>query len=334
MALAWVVVLVVAAMAAAAGCASPQTEATSPTTGPATTQSAPSLSSSAPGVPPSARGGHERLAEVDSWAFAIGDGALDGTPAAVAERLGVFDLVVVDGEEVTAEQVAAVRARGTVVLAYLSVGTIEPWRSWYGRLEPFALERWDAWGEYYADIGEPGYRAEIGRIVAALLDKGFDGLFLDNVDMVESHPDQTEGMRLLVSDLSHVVRVGGGSRGDSEIGDGVPAGLLFAQNGDDFALALAGLLDGWNMEDVTFGYDFDTDSYVRTPALEHEAALATIASMRAADVFVTTTDYVGTAGSADEVEALGAARRAGALPYVSDIELTRIPVTPFVSPSP
>lgn len=329
--LAAVVVLVLAATMVAAGCAPSRNQPLSTAPGPPPVQTVPSVSASVPGSSPVTPPARERLAEVDSWAFTIGDGALDGAPAAVATRLGVFDLVVVDGEEATAEQVAVLRARGTVVLAYLSVGTIEPWRSWYGRLEPFALERWDAWGEYYADVAAPGYRAEIGRIAAALMDKGFDGLFLDNVDMVESHPDQVEGMRLLVSDLSRVVRVGGGGGAG---GDGVPAGLLFAQNGDGFALTVAGLLDGWNREDVTFGYDFDTDSYVRTPAPEHEAALAAIAAMRAAGVLVTTTDYVGTAGSVDEAEALGAARLAGALPYVGNIDLSRIPPAPFAGRSP
>lgn len=252
---------------------------------------------------------------MDSWAFAIGDGALDGSPEAVADRLGVFGLVVVDGEEATAGQVAALRARGTLVLGYLSVGTVEPWRSWYGSLRPFALERWDEWDEYYADVGDPAYRAAVVRIAGTIMGKGLDGLFIDNVDMVGSHPEQAEGMRRLVSALSRLAREGGG--------------VLFAQNGDDFCLTAASLLDGWNREDVTFAYDFDTGSYVRTAVAEHAAALAAVASMRAAGLFVTTTDYVATAGSPEETEALEAARGVGALPYVADIELARLPATPF-----
>ncbi|MHB0981188.1 MAG: endo alpha-1,4 polygalactosaminidase [Thermoleophilia bacterium] len=320
-----VVVVTAAAAFAAMGCAtsaSPPDASHAPPNAPSAPGGAggagPPGSGPSPPAEPGTSATRERLAEVDSWAFAIGDGALDGPPAALADRLGVFGLVVVDGEDATAEQVAVVRARGTIVLGYLSVGTIEPWRSWYGRLKPFVLDPWDEWGEYYADVADPAYRGEVHRIASAVLDKGFDGLFLDNVDMVDSHPDQSEGMRVLVSDLSRQVRGGGG--------------VLFAQNGDDFALSMAALLDGWNREDVTFGYDFDTQSYVRIPAREHEAALASITSMRDAGVFVMTTDYVRTAGSADEVEALGAARGVGALPYVGDIHLTRVPPAPFSRP--
>jgi len=261
---------------------------------------------------------NEELADVGSWAFAIGDGALEGPPEDVAARLGIFDLVVIDGEEATVQQIAALADGGTLVLAYLSVGTVEPWRSWYATLKPFALDQWGDWDEYYADVNEPGYRSGIRLIADSMMDKGFDGLFLDNVDMVESHRSRTEGMRVLVSNLSGLAKRRGA--------------LLFAQNGDDFALMLAPLLDGWNREEVTFGYDFDTASYVRVPGDEREAALAALESMQQAGVLVTSTDYVNTPGSADERDALRVAADIGALPYVSDVELERIPRTPFTRP--
>lgn len=265
----------------------------------------------APDAAPPQTPARARLDAVESWAFAIGDGALEGGPETVAERLGGFDLVVIDGEEASAEQVAAIRGRGTIVLAYLSVGTIEPWRSWYAKLEPYALENWEDWDEFYADVAAPGYRSSVEGIAAEMLDKGFDGLFADNVDMVEGHPDAEPGMTALVTALSSLTR---GRRG-----------LLFAQNGDEYERGLAPLLDGWNREDVTFRYDFDTESYVRTPATDHEAALAALASMKDAGLFVTTTDYLQLPGGPQQAEAERAARSAGALPFVSDIELGRLP---------
>ena len=70
-----------------------------------------------------------RLQGVASWAFAIGSGTLDGD---VAARYAPFDLVIVDGEEVTKAQVSALRAQGKVVLGYLSIGTIEERFSYAG----------------------------------------------------------------------------------------------------------------------------------------------------------------------------------------------------------
>src|SRR5690349_8868317 len=95
-------------------------------------------------VPATAAPHDARLAGVHSWAFAIGSGDLDGD---VAARYAPFDLVVVDGEEVTPKQVAALHARGKIVLRYLSVGTIEKGRSWFTRAKRYRLELWDDWGE-------------------------------------------------------------------------------------------------------------------------------------------------------------------------------------------
>ncbi len=75
-----------------------------------------------------------RLRRVHTWAFAIGDGALAGSPARLVWRYARYDLLVVDGEEATAPQIAALRAHGRrVVLGYLDVGTIESHRSRFAR---------------------------------------------------------------------------------------------------------------------------------------------------------------------------------------------------------
>jgi hypothetical protein len=63
--------------------------------------------------------------EPTSWAFAIGTGQLRGSAADAAERLGGFDLVVVDGQEATPADLNPLHPGGSTVLAHLSVGTIE-----------------------------------------------------------------------------------------------------------------------------------------------------------------------------------------------------------------
>ena len=130
-----------------------------------------------------------------TFAFGIGNGMLDALAAATADRLGPFDLVVVDGQEVTAADVAALHERGTTVLAYLSAGTIESYRPWYAKLKPYRLEPLDDWDEeWYANVSKPGFRQAIATDIApSILAKGVDGLFLDNVDMIETHSAAAPG---------------------------------------------------------------------------------------------------------------------------------------------
>jgi hypothetical protein len=223
--------------------------------------------------------------------------------------------VVVDGEEATAGQVASLRRAGKLVLGYLDVGTIEPGRSWYALLKPYRLAYWGDWGEWYADVARSGFRRAIVKQVApALLRKHFDGLFLDNTDMIETYTRQAPGMRVLIGALSGLVH----SRGD----------LLFTQNGEDSIGAELRYFDGWNREDVTGTYDFARNRYVVQPRAEIIAAQRALRHIAAAGLLVLSTDYLPASDTSAARAALANACAAGALPFLSDISLSRVPAAP------
>lgn len=245
----------------------------------------------------------DRLAEVESFALALGDGA-------AGRNLDGYDLIVVDGS-VPAHRVKALRAGGAVVLGYVSVGTIESYRTWFKAAKPYRLELWEDWGEWYADVSKKGFRDLIaGRVAPAILRRGFDGLFLDNVDMIETHRARAKGMRALVRRL-----------------EAMP-GLLFAQNGDGIIDPFLPLLDGWNREDVSGTYDFDTRRYRAVPAADSRAAQATLRRVAGRGLLVSATDYTAAGDSEAALRATRIACDAGALSYVSDISLRRVPQPP------
>ena len=254
-----------------------------------------------------------RLRQIHTWAFAIGNGDLRG--GGLPARYGAYDLVVIDGQGASAAQVRALRRAGKLVLAYLDVGTIERGRPWYRSLKRFRLDYWADWGEWYADVGSGGYRRAVARRIAPrILGKGFDGLFLDNTDMVESHPRQSSGMRMLVKSLARLVH----GRGK----------LLFTQNGERSIGSTLRFYDGWNREDVSGTYDFAERRYVRQSRSEIARATRALRRIRAAGLLTLATDYTASADAAGAAAALQNACAAGALPFVSDIGLTRIPRTP------
>lgn len=263
--------------------------------------------------------------EPGSWAFAIGNGNLAGDATAVAQRLEAFDLVVVDGEEATRTEVAALQANGTTVLGYLSVGTIEKWRSWYKRLKPFRLDAWGDWeGEWFARTSSGDYRRKMVKIAKKrVLAKGFDGLFLDNVDMVEDprYARQRKGMSRLVRDLDKLV----GSNRE-----------LWAQNG--FRGVVRGYrrqhvkplwrhLDGWNREDVSHTWDFKKKRY--RPVTGVERNLVELFEVAALGLRTTTTDYLRVNPLDTEAACIAYlfSTSAGALPYVADIGLSAAALT-------
>ncbi len=253
-----------------------------------------------------------RLRSVHTWAFAIGDGDLTGN---LVSRYAAYDLLVLDGQEASPGQVRALRHAGKIVLAYLDVGTIERGRPWYRAASRFRLNYWPDWGEWYADVAAPGFRKLIaGTVGPSTLHKGFDGLFLDNTDMIETHPRQTAGMRTLVRRLARLVH-----------GQGK---LLFAQNGEDTIGPLLPYYDGWNREDVSATYDFGAHRYVRQPNGEVAAADRALRRIARAGLLTLSTDYTAAGDAAAATAAIRNACSAGALPFVSDIDLMRVPAVP------
>ena len=262
-----------------------------------------------------ANGRKAQLTDARSFGFAIGDGALRGD---LSKRYAGFDLVVVDGESSGAEAVAAIRRNSKgLVLAYLDVGTIENYRGWYKAAKPYRLDYWGDWGEWYANVNAAGFRSlMLKRAAPKMLAKGFDGLFLDNTDMTETHPAQKPGMRALVAGLSRLAH----ARGK----------LLFAQNGAGVNWPLRRLYDGMNFEDVSFSYDFDRRVYIRQGARDVARAQRNIRRYLSAGLKVTATDYLVARRAKETRIAVRNACSAGAIPYVSDINLSRIPARPFL----
>ena len=289
------------------------------------------LAALALGVAPQAGAGgpgHQPRASAESFAFGIGNGMLDGNAAEVADRLGAYDLVVVDGEEASAAEVTALRGEGATVLAYLSVGTIEKWRGWFDDVKQYRLAAWQDWkDEWFADVSKAGLRNALADEIAPdILDKGFDGLFLDNVDMIEpnKHKKQRDGMRELVARLGELVHA--------------DDGVLFAQNGywgfKKFGILEDGHLDGWNREDVTWTFDFDKRKYVRNSDRDRDEALDDLAKMRDLGLFTTATNYTKRSTGSAVDESIDDACGVGALPFIGDIGLTakRLPDSPYVCP--
>jgi uncharacterized protein (TIGR01370 family) len=254
-----------------------------------------------------------RLARSTSWTFALSD------KAAAADLRG-YSLVVVDGETTPALRVRRLRATGAVVLAYLSIGTIEDYRWWSDASRSYRLDRWADWGEWYADVNRPGFRALITtRVLPRILAAGFDGVFLDNVDMVESHPRQRSGMTSLVATVSRDVHLRGR--------------LVLAQNGDGELPWLLPRLDGWNREDVSFTFDFAASRYRRTSPAERSHAARAIRMVRARRLTALTTDYLNDpaapTAARQVTEAVRFACALGAKPYVGSIGLDRMPHRPL-----
>ncbi len=251
-----------------------------------------------------------QLSSVESFAFALGSNTSVGD---LRRRFADYDLVVVEPDETNARRVGQLRAQGKIVLAYLSVGTIEKFRFWYRATKKYRLrDRFDEFDEFYARPNRAGYRRLMLRVARRYLRaKKVDGLFLDNTDFIEVHPRQKRGLRRLVFLLARLTH-----RRDK---------LLFTQNGARLIGPVLKYYDGWNREDVSWTYDFDGKRYAPVPPLDRMTARGELRRIKARGLLTTSADYTARGDQPAFDESVENSCAAGAAPYVSNIELTRIP---------
>jgi cysteinyl-tRNA synthetase len=225
-----------------------------------------------------------------------------------------FELVVLDGvgdrepgSAPTPALIAALRQHA-VVLGYLSVGTLEGWRPYASRAPvAWTLEALDDWpDEAYVDVRHDGWQQLMAEQAVALQAAGFDGLYLDNLDVVEDHPALADAMAALVRGLRAAA----------------PRLLIVGQNGLFIADRLP--LDAIAHEDVFWRWDEDRQSYRRSPARETRALVDGLRQLRAAGLPVFTLDYAPP-GSEGAQEALERSLAEGFRPAVSVLELDRVP---------
>jgi cysteinyl-tRNA synthetase, unknown class len=246
----------------------------------------------------------ERLTSARCWAPVFGSGD--------ASSVTGFDLVVVDGiadrsgfRVAREDDVARWHTEDALVFAYLSIGTAEDWRHYAPRVrEGWTLGPVDGWpGERYVDAREPGWRELMVHEAQTLSRLGFDGLYLDNLDVAEDFPATRQGVVETIA----------------AIGAAQPELLLVGQNGLHLVEDLA--IDAVAHEDVWWQHDGD---YVATRRTTTTYLVGRLTALRRSGLPVFTLDYTPP-GHPAAAEIIEASRRLGFSPAVTTIALDRPP---------
>jgi hypothetical protein len=137
------------------------------------------------------------------------------------------------------------RSRVTV-LGYVSVTTVSGWEPW-ARLVNGSMVVAGAteWGERVVNPCSPGWRRVFSQAVDYVLSRGYNGVFLDNLDMADEYP----WMRPCIARL---VR---------EVKERHPGAVVAVNRGFTLLPDIAGSIDYLLFEDFVTYYDPSTGSY-------------------------------------------------------------------------
>ena len=115
-------------------------------------------------------------------------------------NLAAYERVVLQPDHYGAGELETLREAGTQAFAYLSLG-----EDFSAELKPWHRQRSNPdWQTRYVYVTHPDWQKQILQRAREALDKGFAGLFLDTLEVVELFPEERAALLSLVERLRHI----------------------------------------------------------------------------------------------------------------------------------
>ena len=180
---------------------------------------------------------------------------LIGEDPEITEKLSDIDLLVIDAEYFSQNDIARLRENGIrEIYSYINIGSIESFRSYDTDFEKYTLGAYENWPEEkWIDVSTPEWQACTASRVDSLVQKGVDGFFVDNTDVYYNYPQECiyDGILTILDYMDHT------------------GGKILINGGDCFVKKYLTteknvLIDGVNQENVFTAYDFSKDVYTKS----------------------------------------------------------------------
>ena len=106
------------------------------------------------------------------------------------KKIKGYKKVVIDAQYFNKEDIEELHSNEQKVYSYLNVGSIENFRSYYSTYEHLTLGDYENWNdEKWVDVSQKQWQDFIlNDLSNEILDKGVDGLFIDNIDVFYNYP--------------------------------------------------------------------------------------------------------------------------------------------------
>lgn len=169
-------------------------------------------------------------------------------------KLANYHTVVIDAQYFSKDEIKGLKDKDHIVYSYLNIGSIENFRNYFNEYKSLILSNYENWDEeYWIDVSDPVWKDFItDRLAPSLLEKGVDGLFIDNVDIYYQY--RSEKIYNSVTDILKRLK----SKSPNIIING---GDTFISRYIDEKKQPADILSGINQETVFTAIDFEKGSF-------------------------------------------------------------------------
>lgn len=115
-----------------------------------------------------------------------------------------YDFIVLEGAHFDSGDISTLKSQNETVLGYISLGEVNEAVAHFPELKDKTLGKNNLWNSHILDLEDVETRAALMSIIANNLEKGLDGMFLDNIDNYTQFGPTPNKTRFLVSFLQEV----------------------------------------------------------------------------------------------------------------------------------
>src|SRR5436190_5238989 len=107
------------------------------------------------------------------------------------ETIKGYDYVILESQHYNIYEIKKIKAQNEKVFAYVSLGEINENSSYYNLFKDDLFQKNEIWNSYYLNLKSEKTTTILKEIIKNILDLGYDGMFLDNIDNFTSFGPQS-----------------------------------------------------------------------------------------------------------------------------------------------
>lgn len=181
---------------------------------------------------------------------------LNSTPFGVCyakvtpQQVSNYEMVIVEPDFYSKPEMDALRATGTKIIGYTTLGEIDSNRWYFPIMEARGFIGTNQnWGSSYIDLSDSVNRSIIlDKVIPEIVVKGVDGIFLDTIDAVAPYTERSDLEPFMVQLIQEI------RKRNPE--------LIIIQNAGLFLLEeSSSYVDAVLVESIASGYDFGNEEY-------------------------------------------------------------------------
>lgn len=164
------------------------------------------------------------------------------------ESIKGYTYVILESLNYSSQEIKQIKSQNSKVFAYISLGEVNVHAPHYKILKKHTIGKNENWDSYYLNLESNKTQETLLSIVDKTLSKGFDGLFLDNIDNFTVFGPQKDQKKDLVNVLKKIKEI-------------YPKKEFIQNAGLDLVPETAAYINAIVVESVATSYSFKDKSY-------------------------------------------------------------------------